>query len=67
MRAKEARASNAGTELKCTIPQIGRRGKASGRRTLVVGVVASILVLAVGGVWRLGQSARSRGPGGHKL
>jgi hypothetical protein len=30
----------------------------------VVGVVAPIPVLGVGGVWRLGQSGRSRRPGG---
>jgi hypothetical protein len=32
------------------VPQIGSHGKASSRRALIVGVVASILVLRVGGV-----------------
>jgi hypothetical protein len=43
--AKEAGVSSVGLELKCTVPWIGSRGKASEQRTLVVGVVALILVL----------------------
>jgi hypothetical protein len=56
MSAKETRASGAGPQLKCTIPQIGCHGKASGQAH-VFGVVAPILVLANGEVQRLGWSA----------